>query len=137
VRGKGGTEVNIHIFRRGAKELIEYNITRGTIPIHSIDVAFMLNAETGYIKISRFGATTFDEYIEAFEKLEKAGLQKLILDLRGNPGGYLNAANDLADEFLAGKKMIVYTEGKARPKQDHYSTSRGGFENKPLVIFSG
>jgi carboxyl-terminal processing protease len=134
LRGKGGTEVNIHIFRRGAKELIEYNITRGTIPIHSIDVAFMLNAETGYIKLSRFGATTYDEYLEAFEKLEKAGMQKLILDLRGNPGGYLNAANDLADEFLPGKEMIVYTEGKARPRQNHYSTSSGGFEKNPLVI---
>ena len=134
LRGKGGTEVNIHIFRRGAKELIEYNITRGTIPIHSIDVAFMLNAETGYIKISRFGATTFDEYIEAFEKLEKAGLQKLILDLRGNPGGYLNAANDLADEFLPNRKMIVYTEGKARSRQNHFATSNGDFEDKPLIV---
>lgn len=134
LRGTGGTEVNIHIFRRGVKELIEYTIVRGTIPIHSVDVAFMLNTEIGYIKISRFGATTFDEYIEAFEKLEKAGLQKLILDLRGNPGGYLNAANDLADEFLSAKKMIVYTEGKARPRQNHYSTARGGFEKNPLVI---
>lgn len=134
LRGTGGTEVSIHIFRRGVKDLIEYTITRGTIPIHSIDVAFMLNAETGYIKISRFGATTYDEYLEAFEKLKKAGLQKLILDLRGNPGGYLNAANDLADEFLPAKEMIVYTQGKARPRQNHYATSGGDFEKNPLVI---
>lgn len=134
LRGKGGTQVNVHIFRRGEKELIEYTITRGTIPIHSVDVAFMLNEKTGYIKISRFGATTFEEYLEAFDKLKKQGLQSMILDLRGNPGGYLNAAIDLADEFLSSKKMIVYTEGKARPKRDHYSTSKGGFENQPLII---
>ena len=134
LRGKGGTEVSIHIFRRGTKDLIEYTITRGNIPIHSIDVAFMLNSETGYIKISRFGATTFDEYVEAFDKLKKSGLQKLILDLRGNPGGYLNAANDLADEFLPAKEMIVYTEGKARPRENHYATSGGDFEKNPLVI---
>lgn len=134
LRGKGGTIVNIHIYRRGQKDLIEYAITRGTIPIRSIDIAYMLNAETGYIKISRFGATTFDEYLEAYAKLQKSGLQKLILDLRGNPGGYLNAATDLADEFLPAKEMIVYTQGKSRPRQNHYATSGGDFEKNPLVI---
>jgi len=134
LRGKGGTDVSIHIFRRGQKDLIEYTITRGTIPIRSIDIAYMLNAETGYIKISRFGATTVDEYNEAFRKLESSGMKKLILDLRGNPGGYLDAATKLADEFLPAKKMMVYTQGKAKPRQNHFSTSTGGFEENPLVI---
>ena len=114
LRGPSGTIVRISIFRRGIKNLIEFTITRGKIPIYSIDVAYMLNARTGYMKVSHFGETTYDEYKTAYAKLKEKGMQNLIVDLRGNPGGYLKTAIELADEFLADKRLIVYTEGRMR-----------------------
>jgi carboxyl-terminal processing protease len=134
LRGEGGTEVNISIMRKGTSKPIGYTITRGKIPLYSIDVAYMVTPEVGYIKISRFAATTYKEFQDAFTKLKAKGLTKLILDLRGNPGGYLDAAVDIADEFLPLGKLIVYTEGKAHPRQDYYSTSRGEFEKEELVV---
>jgi carboxyl-terminal processing protease len=134
LRGKEGTKVKISILRRTAPKLIDFNITRGKIPIYSIDVAYMADAKTGYIKVSRFAATTYDEYIEAFEKLKKQGMTQLILDLRGNPGGYLDAATKLADEFLPDKKLIVYTQGKSRPKTVYNATSEGNFETGKVVV---
>jgi carboxyl-terminal processing protease len=94
----------------------------------------MLDQEIGYIKINRFSETTYNEFTKALDKLTDAGMKKLILDLRGNPGGYLNAATDMADEFLPRKKLIVYTEGKARKKRYYYATSVGRFETQPLAI---
>lgn len=134
LRGEGGTKVNISIMRKGSPRPIDYTITRGRIPLYSIDVAYMISPEIGYIKISRFAATTYKEYQDAFEKLQKQGMKKIILDLRGNPGGYLDAAVDIADEFLPLGKLIVYTEGKAHPRQEYYSTSRGDFEKQELVV---
>ncbi|MBL7929675.1 MAG: PDZ domain-containing protein, partial [Bacteroidia bacterium] len=92
LRGKGGTEVNVHIARRGLKNLLPFKIVRGKIPIYSVDVAYMINDSTGLIKISRFAATTFDEFKKALADLQAEGMNHLILDLRGNPGGYLDAA---------------------------------------------
>ncbi|MGZ4034694.1 MAG: S41 family peptidase, partial [Bacteroidia bacterium] len=100
LKGTGGTKVKVTMMRRGRPGLIDFTITRGTIPIYSIDVAYMVSPKTGYIKISRFAATTYDEYMEAFHKLQKQGMEQLIVDLRGNGGGYLNTAVDIADEFL-------------------------------------
>jgi carboxyl-terminal processing protease len=134
LRGEGGTKVNISIMRKGSPKLIDYTITRGQIPIYSIDVAYMVTPEIGYIKVSRFAATTYEEYQRAFDKLQKQGMKKMILDLRGNPGGYLDAAVDLADEFLPIGKLIVYTEGKAHPRKEYHSTSRGAFEKNDLVV---
>ncbi len=134
LRGKGGTKVKVEMLRRGDKKLREFTITRGKIPIYSVDVAYMVDAKTGYIKISRFAATTFDEYLEAFNKLHQRGMTQMILDLRGNPGGYLDASTNLADEFLDGKKLIVYTKGKARPRADYYADQPGGFEKGKLVV---
>ncbi|MEZ5173485.1 MAG: S41 family peptidase [Bacteroidia bacterium] len=94
----------------------------------------MLNPTIGYIKISRFAATTYSEYLKAFNELRMKGMQKLVLDLRGNPGGYLNAAVDLCDEFLPGGRKIVYTEGQARKREDFVATAKGGFENGALVV---
>lgn len=94
----------------------------------------MVSDSIGYIKISRFAATTYDEYINAFNKLKKQGMQKLIIDLRGNSGGFLNTAVDLADEFLSKDKEIVYTQGKARPRKDYIATRKGSFESGELVI---
>lgn len=134
LRGEKGTKVNISIKRRGVKKLIDFTITRSEIPIYSIDAAYMVSPKTGYIKVSRFGATTYDEYMKAFHDLENKGLSSLILDLRGNPGGYLNAAVMLADEFLGPGKEIVHTQGRADRKKVHSATARGEFEKNKLII---
>ena len=132
LRGPGGSKVNVTIFRNG--QLIDYQITRGKIPIYSVDVSYMLNAQTGYIKVSHFGEHTYEEYLEGFMKLKEHGMKNLVLDLRGNPGGYLKTAIQLADEFLPDKKLIVYTEGRSRPKETYLATSRGYFEEGSLVV---
>ncbi|MCB0820577.1 MAG: PDZ domain-containing protein [Bacteroidetes bacterium] len=134
LRGERGTKVKVTIYRPSEKGNIDYNITRGQIPIYSLDARYMLNPTIGYIKISRFAATTYSEYLKAFNELRMKGMQKLVLDLRGNPGGYLNAAVDLCDEFLPGGRKIVYTEGQARKREDFVATAKGGFENGALVV---
>lgn len=134
LRGKGGTEVKVAVFRRGQKNLIDFKIIRGKIPINSLDYFYMIDGKTGYIKISRFSATTYDEFITAMKQLKQKGLEQLILDLRGNPGGFLDAATDIADEFLGGRKLMVYTEGKARPKAEYFSGKDGMFEQGKIVV---
>lgn len=134
LRGKKGTTVKIQIFRRNSKNLLEYVITRDKIPVYSVDVAYMINDSIGYIKVSRFAETTFDEYKQAFKKLHEQGMKKMILDLRGNPGGYLKQAEYLADEFLSKGKVIVYTEGRSRPRKTYKATDKGDFENNEMVI---
>jgi carboxyl-terminal processing protease len=134
LKGQGGTKVKVTVFRRGKKDLIDFTITRGTIPIYSVDAAYMLTPATGYIKIARFAATTYNEYIQSFHKLKEKGLQNLIIDLRGNGGGYLNTATSIADEFLDNGKEILYTEGKARPRKDYKATDKGEFENGKLIV---
>lgn len=134
LRGKGGTVVKVGIFRPGDKDIREFAITRGKIPLHSLDADYMLTPEIGYIKIGRFSATTFSEYQDAFGRLKSQGMKKLVLDLRDNPGGYLNAAVNLADEFLSKGRKIVYTQGKARKREDYNASSRGDFEEGGLVI---
>lgn len=134
LRGASGSEVKVTVLRSGQKSPLDFQITRGKIPIYSIDVAYMLKPGIGFIKISRFASTTYDEYINAFNMLTKKGMKKLVLDLRGNGGGFLKTAVDLADEFLTDGLQIVYTEGKAHPKKIYNATTKGGFENSPLVI---
>lgn len=134
LKGKGGTKVKVGIVRRGKPHPLDFVITRGTIPIYSVDIAYMVQPEVGYIKISRFAATTYDEYKAAFAKLKAQGMTKLIVDLRGNGGGYLNTAVDIADEFLSNGKEIVYTIGKARPRKDYMATSKGSFESGKLTV---
>ena len=134
LRGPGGTKVRVKIARRGIHKLLDFTITRGKIPIYSLDVAYMVNDSTGYIKISRFAATTYDEFMQAAMPLQKKGMRHLILDLRGNPGGYLDAATRLADEFLEKNKTIVYTEGKSRPRSNYESTASGDFEDTNVII---
>ncbi len=134
LRGKKGTKVTVQIFRRNTKDLLKYIITRDKIPVYSIDASYMVNDSIGYIKVNRFAETTYEEYLQAFDSLSKRGMTRMILDLRGNPGGYLNQAKDLADEFLSDGKVIVFTEGRARPKKIYKATSKGGFENKDMVV---
>lgn len=134
LRGKSGTTVNVTILRNGVKNPMPFKITRAAIPLYSLDAAYMTSGEIGYIKINKFAATTYNEYLNAFNDLNKQGMKKLILDLRGNPGGYLNAAVDISDEFLTNGLQIVYTQGKANPKKTYRATQRGSFEKNNLVI---
>jgi len=134
LRGKSGSMVTVSILRGSLKKSLDFNITRGKIPIYSIDVSYMLTPNIGFIKISRFAGTTYDEYLDAFNSLSKKGMKKLVLDLRGNGGGFLKTAVELADEFLMDGLQIVYTEGKSHPKKIYNATTRGGFEKNSLVI---
>ncbi|MEN8224868.1 MAG: S41 family peptidase [Bacteroidota bacterium] len=134
LRGKKGTTVDVSIFRKGRNDLIEYTIVRDKIPINSIDATFMTSPETGYIKLNRFSATSVDEFKEAVAELDGEGMQNLILDLRGNTGGYLGSAVDLADQFLPGGNMIVYTEGLKAPEQKFLAKAGGVFLEGKLVV---
>lgn len=134
LRGPKGTTVNVSILRKGVRNLIDYKITRAKIPIYSVDASYMLDHKNGYIKISRFGATTHDEFIEALSKLREQGMTGLIVDLQGNGGGYLGTAIDIAKEFLGKDKLIVYTEGKNQPRFSETSRSNGVFEDGKLVV---
>lgn len=134
LRGKGGTKVKVRVFRHSSGKEIDFTITRDAIPIYSIDVANMLSGEVGYIKVSRFSKNTYDEFLEGEKKLLALGMKKLIVDLRGNGGGFLAVATKLADEFLESGKLIVYTEGRARPKETYYASSRGKLANTDLVV---
>lgn len=134
LRGPKGTTVNVKILRRGIKDLIDFKITRDKIPIYSVDASYMIDKETGYIKISRFGATTHKEFMEAFRKLKEEGLQNLIVDLQSNGGGYLSTAVDISNEFLGKDKLIVYTEGRNQPRYSEISKSKGNYESGKLII---
>ena len=134
LKGKKGTRVNVTIVRRGIIESLDFEITRDRIPITSVDLAYMLTDDIGFIKISKFSRTTHKEFNNAVEKLNNQGLQKLILDLRYNSGGYLNAATELADHFLTAGTPIVYTEGHAQPRKDILATSQGDLLNHDVII---
>lgn len=134
LRGPKGTEVRVKVQRHNVPELIEFRITRGKIPVYSLDAAYMADKETGYIKLNRFAASSADEFREALTKLQKKGMKNLILDLQGNGGGYLNVAIDIADEFLEKDRLIVYTEGRRMKREDATATARGSFEKGKLVV---
>jgi carboxyl-terminal processing protease len=134
LRGKKGTKVNVAILRKGEADLLDFTITRDKIPIYSVEASYMASPSVGYIKVSRFSATTMKEFREKMDELKKAGMQDLILDLQGNGGGYLRTAIEMSDEFLGERKLIVYTEGRNAPREDTYATSDGRFEKGKLVV---
>jgi carboxyl-terminal processing protease len=135
LRGNAGTKVKVTIYRPETQKTIEYEITRDKIPLYSVDTHLMFNENTGYISVSRFSETTYDELKEALTDLEKQGMQQLILDLRGNPGGYLNQAVKISDLFISGKKKIVYTKGRESDfNEDYFASEPSDFEKTPLII---
>jgi len=134
LRGQKGTEVTVKILRDGKKELIEFKIIRDKIPLYSVDASYMIGKDIGYIKINNFGSTTVQEFEKAFNTLRGKGMKQLILSLQGNGGGYLNAAIQLADEFLTTNKLIVYTQGLNQPKTIAESTITGNFEKGKLIV---
>jgi carboxyl-terminal processing protease len=134
LRGEKGTKVNVSIKREGQKQLLDFTITRGEIPIYSVDASIITEPGVGYIKVSRFASATYEEFRKGFNKLTKQGMKKLIVDLRGNGGGYLNAAVDITDEFLSKGMLIVYTKGKSSPMKKYVATEKGSFEVNKLVV---
>lgn len=132
LRGPQGTRVNISVLRRNS--VLPFSITRGVIPIPSVDAAYMITPDIGYIRISSFSNNTYPEFMNAMLRLQKSGLKKLIIDLRQNSGGYLDAAVDIADELLSDHKLIVYTQGAHSPRTDYTCSKAGIFEKGPLSI---
>ncbi|MEQ8237695.1 MAG: S41 family peptidase [Cyclobacteriaceae bacterium] len=135
LRGEKGSEVEVLIKRKGEIELMYYTIERDVIPQFSVDVAYMASDDVGYIKINRFSATTYEEFQKSLRKLQSQGMTKLILDLTSNPGGYMDPAVKIADEFLKDDQMIVYTKGKeSRHNTQYVSKRKGEFEDGPIVV---
>ncbi len=135
LRGNKGTEVIVSIARKGSDELMDFKIIRDKIPQFSVDVSYMVDDEIGYIKVNRFTATTYDEFLIALNSLLHDGMTKLILDLTGNPGGYMDKAIRMADELLAGDPMIVFTRGKEyRYDQEYRAEREGKFESGALIV---
>lgn len=132
IRGQKGSVASLLVFRNGSTQIIK--VTRGSIPVFSVDAAYMIDKTTGYIKLNRFTETSYEEFMEAMESLQKQGLQQLIFDIRGNNGGYMNEAIDMADEFLDGDKLVVYTEGANSKKREYRSKRPGLFEKGNLAI---
>ena len=135
LRGPKGTTVNVKILRKGSPQLLDFRIIRDKVPLYSVNASYMVDKKTGYIKISRFAATTYDEFKDATKKLEEKGMENLILDLQNNGGGYLTAAIELANEFLKPGSLIVYTEGLNQRREDARSNTNGGsLKNGKLVV---
>ncbi len=134
LKGPNGTKVKVGIVRADVPEVIHFDLIRDKIPIYSIDISFMVTPDVGFIKISRFARTTYSEFVSAVDKLQEKGMKKLIIDLRGNNGGYLDAATNIANEFLPEGKLIVYTQGKARARQNIYSNAKGKCLNTPVAV---
>ena len=134
LKGPKGTKVKVGVYRRGVEGLMDYTITRDVIPTYSVEIAYMLDEHTGFLKLSKFSATTYDEFKRGIRSLLSQGMEQLIFDLRGNSGGYLNAAVDICDEFLPKGSMIVYTEGRNRPRREMVARRRGMLETIPVVV---
>lgn len=134
LKGEKGSKVTIGIQRGKSTKVIKYTITRDVIPLYSVDAAYMLNNETGYIKINRFSGTTYQEFMEALEEMVGDGLQNIVIDLRGNPGGYLTAATTILDQLFEERKLLVYTEGRTYARKSYKSTGRQLFPLKKIAV---
>ena len=134
LKGPKNTKVSVSVMRRGVEGLFNYTITRDAIPTYSVDIAYMLDDNIGYLKLSKFSATTVDEFRKGIKELKGQGMKQLVFDLRGNTGGYLSAAVDIADEFLPKGSLIVYTEGRNRSRQYMKASRHGMLEDVPVVV---
>ncbi|MBN1198233.1 MAG: PDZ domain-containing protein [Bacteroidales bacterium] len=134
LKGPKGTTVDISVFRRGTPSLIEFTIIRDVIPTYSLDIAYMVSPGVGYIRLNNFSATTSDEFHMALAELIENGMNKLIIDLQGNTGGYLQAAVDVSNELLKKGDLIVYTQGTNHPKEMYYANGHGLFKLGGLVV---
>ncbi len=134
LKGKKGTKVRLKILRKGKAKLLDFTVERDKIPIYSVEASYMAAEDIGYVKINQFSATTAKEFHDTLKDLKKQGMEDLILDLRGNPGGYLKAAIDVVNEFLVGDKLIVYTEGLTSPRREYHSSEEGLLKNGKIVV---
>jgi carboxyl-terminal processing protease len=134
--GPKGTKVNITVWRKGGDDLIPFTIIRDKIPINSLDAAYMINNETGYIKLNKFAATTEKEFLDGLAGFSGTNMKNMIIDLRGNPGGYMLAAVAIANQFLEGQKLVVYMQGRKIPREDFKSTGKGILTKTRLVILT-
>lgn len=134
LRGEMGTEVKVGVIRRPNVELMDFTITRGAIPIYSVDVSYMVNETTGYIKVDRFAQNTYQEFLMALAKLKANNCKELIIDFRGNSGGLLDVAISLCNEFLPKKDLIVYTEGKAQKRQEVHANGAGTCQDTKVIV---
>ncbi len=134
LKGQKGTTVKVKVQRLGVTEPIEFKIVRDKIPVYSLDAYYMIDKTTGYIRLNRFAATSYEEFAKAFKTLKSKGMENLVFDLQGNGGGYLNAAIDIADEFLKQGSTIVYTEGEHQRREDARATAKGDFEKGKLIL---
>ena len=135
LRGPKGSKVRVSIVRAGFGTLLEFDIIRDTVPIYTVDASFMVDSQTGYVTVTRFGAKTHDEFLDAMTKLRAAGMKRLVLDLRGNAGGYLEQAFKMADELMPQGKKIVFTKGRRAEANDEYvSSGSGRFTDISLVV---
>ena len=134
LRGKEGTKVKLGIRRHGTREILHYSITRGDIPVNSVDIAYMIEPGVGFIKVSKFADTTYSEFLNAIAKLRTQGAKKYIIDLRENSGGFMEQAINMVNEFLPAGRMIVYSQGKAYPRSEAKSDGKGSCIDLPLVV---
>lgn len=135
LRGEKGTIVKLGIKRKNTKKTLTFDVTRGDIPVNSVDAAYMITPETGYIKVNKFGRTTSDEFLTGLLNLHNDGAKSFIVDLRGNGGGFMEMAIYMANEFLPGKSPIVFTRGRDKMDESHvYSDGTGAFQNAELVV---
>lgn len=134
LRGKEDSKVTLTLLRPGMASPLKLAIKRGVIPLYSIDAAYMIDGEIGYIRINRFSATTYREFMKALKSLKAKGMSELVLDLRQNPGGYLDAATAIADELIDGNRLLVYTQGRVMPKEEYKAGQPGAFERGKLVV---
>lgn len=136
LKGEKGTEVKVQVLRRGQHTPISFTIQRGDIPLKSIDATYMLNDKLGYMKISKFGETTYHEMLVALTQLSEQNFEGLVVDLRGNGGGYLAAAINMINEFLPENNLIVYTQGRMFRREDYMSDGRGSYQSLPLIVLT-
>ena len=134
LKGPKDTKVKIGVIRYGSKKVQTFTVTRGEIPTKSVTAAYMLDDNTGYIRIKNFGENTYPEMLIALAKLSQQGFKNLCIDLRDNSGGYLTAAVNMANEFLPEKKLILYTQGRKSPRQDYMSDGKGSYKKIPMVV---
>ncbi|MBR5929718.1 MAG: S41 family peptidase, partial [Prevotella sp.] len=134
LKGPKDTKVKIGILRYGEKKIQQYVVTRGEIPTKSVTATYMLDKETGYIRIKNFGENTYPEMLIALAKLSQEDFSNLIIDLRDNTGGYLQSAVQIINEFLPNNKLIVYTQGRKSPRQEYKSNGKGSYQKIPLIV---
>ena len=136
LRGAKNSTVKLGVKRGNTPDLLYFDVTRGDVPVNSVDVSYEVSKGVGYIKVSKFGRTTYNEFITAIAKLKEAGCNSFIIDLRGNTGGYMDAAINMVNEFMPEGRLIVYTEGKAFPRNDVYTNGTGTCKEAPIVVLT-